>query len=419
MRMRVLTTAAVVLMATGGLVASQAQAGAPADYGPGVALLQHWYDTGTRGDLAGDADLLTKAKTVARSAIGKPRVTLQGPAVVAFAIATPTGAVAYVVQHATDTRGGETDIAQGVSLPVGAAIWFDHKGSPVNRLVDFPVSQAESGTTPDDAALTSGMWTTRQQEHFVLFDTEFATQLRDGVLSPRFSSPRDLVRATDWYDVDFGGTGFALVSPGPAVLTGTAELELDQPDGLSNHPALRGGPWDWRSRLDEGRHDVFPLDLYFEGLESSTPLRIHPFEAAYGGHQATRLAKTWTKERISLRTALWGSPLQAKIPGGPRVLMRNVVWGKAYVALVRFGSGKVVGVRCTTPGPVLTASCALPRRLGRLFVVDEKFSWRKGDREWVAAKPPRHLSITHAAIVPPGSTIRVDPDPGKPFVLYR
>jgi hypothetical protein len=99
--------------------------------------------------------------------------------------------------------------------------------------------------------------------------------------------------------------------------------------------------------------------------------------------------------------------------------MRNVVWGKAYVALVHFRSGRVVGVRCRTPGPVLTASCALPRRLGRLFVVDETFSWRKGDRGWVAAKPPRDLSVTYAAIVPPGSTIRVDPDPGRPFVLYR
>jgi hypothetical protein len=263
------------------------------------------------------------------------------------------------------------------------------------------------------------MWTSQRQRHLVLFDTEYPTQLRNGVLGPQYSSPRDLVRISDRYDVDFGGTGFALVSPDDRVLPGTAELTFDQPDGLSNYPALRGGPWDWPFRLDEERHDVFPLDLDFESLQSSSPLQIQPFEAAYGGHEATRLATSWTKERISMRTDLWGSPLQAKIPGGPRVLMRNVVWGKAYVALVHFRSGKVVGVRCKTPGPVLTASCLLPRRLGRLFVVDEKFSWKKSDRDWLVAKPPRHLSVTYAAIVPPGSTIRVSPDPGKPFVLYR
>ena len=44
---------------------------------------------------------------------------------------------------------------------------------------------------------------------------------------------------------------------------------------------------------------------------------------------------------------------------------------------------------------------------------------KKGDRSWVAAETPRNLSVGYAAIVPPGSTIRVEPDGIKPFVLYR
>jgi hypothetical protein len=188
---------------------------------------------------------------------------------------------------------------------------------------------------------------------------------------------------------------------------------------LSNQPALLGTPWDWPGYLNEHLHDSIASNLDFESLESSTPLQIRPFDVAYGGHQATQLAKQWTRDRISMRTGLWGSPLQARLPGGARVLMRNAVWGKAYVALVRFPGGKVVGTRCKTPGPILTASCVLPRRLGRLFTVDEKFSWKKGDRGWVAAETPRTLSVGYAAIVPPGSTIRVEPDGSKPFVLYR
>ena len=44
---------------------------------------------------------------------------------------------------------------------------------------------------------------------------------------------------------------------------------------------------------------------------------------------------------------------------------------------------------------------------------------KKGHRSWVAAKTPRNLGVSFAAIVPPGSTIRVEPDGSKPFVLYR
>jgi hypothetical protein len=99
--------------------------------------------------------------------------------------------------------------------------------------------------------------------------------------------------------------------------------------------------------------------------------------------------------------------------------MRNAVFGKAYVALVHFRSGKVVGTRCKTPGPVLTASCRLPRHLGRLFTVGEPFEWKDGGRNWTAARETRHVYANYSAIVPPGSTIRVDPRRGEPFVLYR
>lgn len=418
MRSRLVAAFSVLVLAICGFSESQAQAG-PVDYGPGVAVLQTWFDAGTRGDLAGDSDLVASAEKTARAAIEKPRVSLQGPAVVAFAVATPTGAVAYVVQHATDTRGGETTVAQGVSLPVGTSMWFDDQGGVVNRVVDFPVSQSESATSPADSWLTSGIWTSQTQRHLVLLDTGYPTHLRSGVLGPRYSSRNDLVRISDRHAVNFGEAGFVLVSPRQRILPGTAKVTFSQPDGLSNQPNLLGGPWGWPGQVNEHLHDWFPFDLEFESLESSTPLQIRPFDAAYGGHQATKLATTWTRERISMSTGLWGSPLQARLPGGTRVLMRNVVWGKAYVALVRFPGGKVVGTRCKTPGPILTASCVLPRRLGRLFTVDEKFSWKKGDHDWVAAKPPRSLSVAYAAIVPPGATIRVEPDGGKPFVLYR
>jgi hypothetical protein len=103
------------------------------NYGPGVAMLESWWDAGTRGDLASDAAMLAAAESEAQDKIGKPKVSLDGVAKTVFAISTPAGAVAVVVQHATDTRGGQTTIAQGVSLPVAVTAWFDETRSNDER----------------------------------------------------------------------------------------------------------------------------------------------------------------------------------------------------------------------------------------------------------------------------------------------
>jgi len=408
--------AAVIVMAAT-LPASTSTA-APVDYGPGVAVLEQWYEAAPRGDLAAETALIDAAKTKARRTIKADGVTLQGAARVAFAVRTPSGASAYVVQYATDTRGGQTSVAQGVSLPVGVAIWFDRSAEIVKASDDWPTSAAESGTTPQDASLSVGMWTSKRQRHLVLFDSGFPTHLREGVLGPKQSSPNDLVRIAPRVPVDFGSDGFRLVTPADQILRGTAKLSISQPDGLSNSPNLLGGPLTWLNFAND--RDVANLDLDFESLQSTTPLQVRPWPAAYeSGRRATKLARQWTLQRISIKTGLYGSPLQARLPGGARVLLRNVVWAKAYVALVRFPSGTVVGARCKTPGPILTASCRLPRHLGRLFTVDEPFSWKDGGRVWTAAGLTRHLNGNYAAIAPPGSVIRVEPRHGKTFVLYR
>ena len=374
MRSRMWVSAGLTALVTTTALTATAVSAAPVDYGPGVALLEAWYHAGTRGDLAGDTNLIEAAEIASREAIEAPDVSLQGEAVVAFIVGTPSGAAAYVVQYATDTRGGQTTVAQGVSLPAGVAIWFDRDGAIIKTIENWPVSQGESATEPDNAQLAVGMWSSKTQKHLLLFDSGYPTHIRDGVLGPKYSSRNDLVRSTERTSIDHGSDGYTLLTPTDRVLRGTARVTFRQPDDLSNHPEVLGGAWDW---LDRSGEHGFPLDLDFETLQSTTPLEIWPWPAAYeSGREATELARSWTRERMSLRAGLWGSPLQAELPRGHRVLMRNAVFGKAYVALVRFRSGKVVGTRCKTPGPVLTASCRLPRHLGRLFTVDEPFAWR-------------------------------------------
>lgn len=404
------------ILAGGALNTASGVAAGPADYGPGVALLERWYKAEPRGDLVGDTALVDAATDKARNRIEAPRISLDGTAVVAFAVATPSGAVAYVVQYATDTRDGQTTIVQGVSLPVGVGVWFDSDGTILAADTWFPVSQGESATFPEDAGLVSGMWTSDTQRHLVLFDTAYPTHLRDGVLGPKYSRRSDLVRSSERRVVDFGTAGYSLVTPSEKVLRDTAIVSFKQPEGLVNFPILEGSSLGFTWAHSFPHHE--PLSLYFEGHQSSGPLRIRPWEPAYtSGREASRLARTWTNQRVSLNVRLDGSPLQARLAGGERVLVRNVVWGKAYVALVKFRSGNVVGVRCKTPGAVLTASCRLPRHLGRVFVVDEPFWWKVGGHTWTRAGEADY--DTRAAIVPPGATIRVEPRRGDPFVLYR
>ena len=378
-----------------------------------MALLESWWDAGTRGDLAGDATLVAAAEAKAQQKVERPRVSLQGPAEAVFAVSTPTGAVVYVVQYATDTRGGETTIAQGVSLPVGVALWYDAGGRLDRAEVDPPVSQAESATSPTDSALTVGMWTNHRQRTFVAFDTGYPTHYRPGVLGPKYSSPHNLVRIADRKPVTFGADGYVLITPSDRTLSGTARIDIRQPAGVANVPALQGDAYDWARNFAE----LTGLDLGFESLGTGSPRRIRPYPAAYSARQATQHSHRWTRQRVSFKTYLWGTVPQAQLPGGERVLLENVVYGKAYISLIRLPGGKVAGQRCKTPGPVLTASCRLPHKLGRLFAADEPFAWRKGDGAWHQAKLVTYE--TFAAITRPGSTIKVTPKHADPFVLYR
>ncbi len=384
------------------------------DYGPGVAMLESWWDAGTRGDLASDAAMLAAAESKAQDRIGKPKVSLDGVAKTVFAISTPTGAVAVAVQHATDTRGGQTTIAQGVSLPVAVTTWFDETGSIYKASTWFPVSAEESATGPNDGGLLIGVWSDSEQRHLVLMDSGYPTRVIDGYLVPRFSSPDDLLQRTEKRLVDFGSSGYASLTMGKNIIPGSADLFIQQTDPLSNYPETQGGAWDWQGYT----HDDIPWDLWFEGHGGTSDLKIKPWPAAYEHNRvATRKAKMWTEQRVSFDVSLWGSPLQAKLPGGERVLFRNVLWGDAYVAFVRFPSDRVVGVRCTTPGRVLAASCRLPRDLGRLFVTDDPFSWRVGSRDWQPGRQAAH-ELTRAAIIPLRATVRVRPYVGDPYPLF-
>ncbi len=401
-RNHIVVVVVAVTVAAAGLVTLLARS---PDGRPGVGVLEQWYEAAPRGDLAGDTALRDAAEAEARRKIGSRRITLHDEARVAFAVSTPTGAVAYVVQYSSSNRADEPD-----SLPAGAAIWFDKNDRIVKSVVDWPETESYDGTSPQNAPLTTGMWTSRSLRHIVLFDTGYGTNLEPGVLRPTQSSPTDLVRFAEPEAVDFGSDGYTVVTLADEVLQGTATLTYEQAPFVSNSVQLL---YPSRSRLGAAA-------LSFEDQTSAHPLRVRPFPAAYAsGRKATDLARQWTRERISFKADLSGSPLQARLPDHARVLLRNVVRSKAYVALVQFTDGTVAGVRCTTPGRRPTVSCALPQDLGRLFTVDHPFSWKERGRRWRAAAPTVHVQGNYSAIVPLGATIRVEPRTGEPFFLYR
>jgi hypothetical protein len=377
-------------------------------------MLESWWDAGSRGDLVDDTALLKAAESKAQAKVSARRVSIEGPAKTVFAVDTTPGAVAVVVQHATDTRGGQTTILQGVSLPVAVTVWFDSFGSITKTQTWFPVSQGESGTGPENGELQIGVWAGADLRELVMLDPGYPVKIRDGYLKPANSNSDDLLRRTEMRTVEFADEGYSTVTPKIAVLPGTAEFRLVQDDPLDNFPFAQGHKYDWLTITE----DASPGYLSFEGHGGTRDLKVHPWPAAYDRARiATKKARLWTQKRVSFDVRLWGLPLQAKLPDGERLLFRNLLFGEAYVAHVRSPAGEVVSTRCTTPGSVDTASCRLPGGLGRLFVTDDPFRWRVGDHEWRLGREVSN-DYTRAAIIPLRAVVRVLPYSGDPFVLF-
>lgn len=387
---------------------------------PGVEVLNRWVDQGARGDLANDAGVTDAAESAAAEALGR-KFTRNGPAHTVFAVSAESGgAVAFVVQYATYRDAGQSLIAPGVSLPVGVGVWLDSSNDVTFTQVSVPVTQSESSESPESGALAVGMWTSPEARELVVFDTGYATNVSEGVFGPQRATPTDLVSARASQAASFVD-GYAVIDVPADVLPATATIELQQPRGLSNLPFLLGSPYA-RSLQRGSELSHVDLALYSEGGSAQSPVRIKPYPAAFGGYEAQRLSRQWTMQRISVEPT-WkrfatgsGIVLQAQLPSEHKLVMQWVIEGKAYIAFVQTPAGRVHGVRCTTPGSVLTVMCDLPFDLGRLFVTNEQFMWRTASDDWRRAKGA-YYDETFAAVVPDTVTIRVTPQRSEAFTL--
>jgi hypothetical protein len=387
---------------------------------PGVEVLNRWVDEGARGDLADDAGVTDAAEAAAVDALGR-KFTRNGPAHTVFAVSAASGgAVAFVVQYATYRDAGQSLIAPGVSLPVGVGVWLDAVNDVTFTQVAAPVSQSESSEGPGSGALTVGMWSSPEGRELVVFDTGYGTKVSQGVFGPQLATPRNLVSAGASQAAPFVD-GYAVVDVPADVLSATATVELQQPRELSNWPLLLGSPYALSLQRGSELSHV-DLALYSEGGSAQSPVRIKPYPAAFGGYEAQRLSRQWTMERVTVEPT-WkrsatgsGIVLQAQLPSGHKLVMQWVIEGKAYVAFVQTPGGRVHGVRCTTPGSVLTVMCELPSDLGRLFVTNEQFMWRTASDDWSRAKGA-YYDETFAAVVPDKVTIRVTPQRSEAFTL--
>ncbi|MCZ3388481.1 MAG: hypothetical protein LH645_05035 [Actinomycetia bacterium] len=409
-------------------------------YGPGVDLLERWWDAGTRGDLVADPDVVATVERATRTAMEdlasgtaddpSSGYELGGPSQVAFAIDTPEGAFGYGIQHATSLYQGQTNIVPDVSLPVGVAVWLDKDGEVIWSQEDPPISQMESATGPG-TELTAGAWSSPAATAMVLLDTGYPMTLTPGVLDPGASSAADLVPVFESQPVEFGDAGFSVVELAPDVVPGTANITIDRPENLSNSPALLGTRFDWALHESVsspgGEHVKYQaidaLTLDFESVYGSNAVTIPGTEVAIPkGQEAERAARDWVRGHASLEIPryLSSGPLQGLLPSGDRVLVISVGDpGTAYVAVVIAADGGTTGERCETTSDLLTVACRLPGGQGWVFATDDPFTW--SNETYAAALgavsvgQKAHGVETRAAVVEPGSVVRVTPEDGKPM----
>src|SRR5262245_45485420 len=109
--------------------------GAPAggDFGRHVAIYERWFAGPTKGDLAGDADVIAIALERAGRVIGQEASKrhnngrVVGEPRAAFAVDTDNGSVVYAIGHITYDIDSESYTASGVPLPFAVIVMMDDK----------------------------------------------------------------------------------------------------------------------------------------------------------------------------------------------------------------------------------------------------------------------------------------------------
>jgi hypothetical protein len=184
-------------------------------YGSHVAIYERWFASPTRGDLAGDADLVAAAldqarRVIAREAarkhnngqvVGKPRA--------AFAVDTDRGTVVYAIGHINYDIESDSYTASGVPLPLALVVMMDDRGRVVGVRTETPISQGESGTQPPEGPFALGAYADPVGEQLLVLDTGMQPSVMVGI---RQGDPETGPIAVEtWQRPDVSTRGYALL----------------------------------------------------------------------------------------------------------------------------------------------------------------------------------------------------------------
>ncbi len=324
------------------------EATAEGGYGSHVAIYERWFAGPTRGDLAGDTDLVAVAldrarRVIAREAarkhnngqvVGEPRA--------AFAVDTGRGSVVYALGHINYDIDSESYTASGVPLPFAVVVMMDDRGRVVGVRTETPVSQGESGTMPPEGPFALGTYADPAGEQLLVLDTGVEPSVMVGI---RQGDPETGPIAVEtWQRPDVSTRGYALLDT-EGTVSMTAEI-----------------------RASEGRYSgevtgTVGEGLYFSGLMACCSRRaVTGGEAPLPNREARALIRSAARDRISpgqyAASELTKGVQQARLSDGGIVLVRNI--NTYQVVAARLADGSLVAARCVNPSQVRSFVCHVP-----------------------------------------------------------
>lgn len=324
------------------------EATAEGGYGSHVAIYERWFAGPTRGDLAGDADLVAVALDRARRVITREAARkhnngqVVGEPRAAFAVDTDQGSVVYAIGHINYDIDSESYTASGVPLPFAVVVMMDDRGRVVGVRTETPVSQGESGTNPPEDPFALGAYADPVGEQLLVLDTGVQPSVIVGI---RQGDPETGPIAVEtWQRPDVSTRGYALLGTGGTVPR-TAEI-----------------------RASEGRYSgevtgTTEEGLYFSGLMACCSHRaVNGGEAPLPNREARALIRSAAGDRISpgqyAASQLTKGVQQARLSDGGIVVVQNI--NTYQVLAARLADGSLVAARCVNPHEVRSFVCHVP-----------------------------------------------------------
>src|SRR5262245_12684706 len=306
-------------------------------YGSHVAIYERWFAGPTRGDLAGDADLVAAALDRARRVIGREAARkdnngqVVGEPRAAFAVDTDGGSVVYAIGHINYDIGSESYTASGVPLPFAVVVMMDDRRRVVGVRTETPVSQGESGTMPPEGPFALAAYADPAGEQLLVLDTGVQPSVMVGI---RQGDPETGPIAVEtWQRPDVSTRGYVLLGT-EGTVTHTAEVRASE-GRLSGEVT---------GTVEEG--------LYFSGLMACCSRRaVTGGEAPLPNREARALIRSAAGDRISpgqyAASELTKGVQQARLSDGGIVVVQNI--NTYQVVAARLADGSLVAARCVNP----------------------------------------------------------------------